>query len=233
MTQSIKNNESLAQKIDHTLLKPTLSMTDLETLCSEAAQYQFKTVCIPQTFVAKAVELLKGTVEVITVVGFPLGYAYTESKVLESKLAIQAGAKEIDMVANIAFIKNAKWDAVETDIREVVKACGPIPLKVIIETAYLTNEEKVKVALICETAGAAFVKTSTGFATPPAGISNGATLADIQLLRQTLKPTTKIKASGGIRDFESAMQMIEAGADRLGTSAGVTIIKGLKNEGGY
>jgi deoxyribose-phosphate aldolase len=241
MTHSIKNNDplspemkALAQKIDHTLLKPTLSVADLTTLCAEAAQYQFKTVCIPQTFVTQAVQLLKGTsVDVITVVGFPLGYSYTESKVLEAKQAIHAGAKEIDMVANIAFIKNSRWNDVETDIRDVVKACGSIPLKVIIETAYLTTEEKIKVALVCEKAGATFVKTSTGFATPPAGISNGATLADIELLRQTLKPTTKIKASGGIRDFESAMQMIQAGADRLGTSAGVAIVNGLKNEGGY
>lgn len=241
MTQSIKNAEfqassrrTLAQKIDHTLLKPTMTRTELEKLCREAAEYHFKTVCIPPIYVAEASALLKGSsVDVITVVGFPLGYTFTEAKALEAKTAIAHGAKEIDMVINVSFLKDQRLAEIEADIRGVVAACGSIPLKVIIETAYLNDAEKVAVALICENAGAAFVKTSTGFATPPAGISNGATLADIQLLRQTLKPTTQIKASGGIRDFEGALKMIEAGADRLGTSAGVAILNGLTNEGSY
>lgn len=238
MTQSIKNTESqlkLAQKIDHTLLKPTLLQKDLEVLCAEAFQYNFKTVCIPPTFVKDAIILLQNTpVQVITVIGFPLGYCTTEAKVLETQQAIVNGAKEIDMVLNVAFVKNQRWSEAEADIRAVAQACkANIPLKVIIETAYLTDDEKIKAAKISEAAGAAFVKTSTGFANPASGTPSGATLADIRLLRQNLKPTTKIKASGGIRDLEGAMQMIEAGADRLGTSAGVAILNGLKNEGAY
>jgi deoxyribose-phosphate aldolase len=234
MTQSITPTEtlkSLAQKIDHTLLKPTMSQKDLEQLCSEAAQHHFKTVCIPPTFVTQAVRLLQGTsVEVITVVGFPLGYSSTASKALEATQAIAEGSTEIDMVLNIAFLKDGRLAEVEADIRALVQACGTIPLKVIIEASYLTHDEKVQAALLSEKAGAAFVKTSTGFANAN---PNGATLADIELLRQTLKPTTKIKASGGIRDLASAMQMIQAGADRLGTSAGVAILAGKKNEGAY
>ena len=222
----------LAQKIDHTLLKATLLQNELKTLCEEAAQYSFKTVCVPPTWVEYCVELLSGTnVGIITVVGFPLGYATSKSKALESEIAIQAGASEIDMVLNLSFLKNKLDSKLEQDIREVKLACGKIPLKVIIETAYLTQNEKVKAALFAENAGATFVKTSTGFAT---GVPNaGATLADIQLLRQTLKPETKIKASGGIRDLNTALELINAGADRLGTSSGVQILNGLKVSGEY
>jgi len=232
MTHSIKTAESnfaLAQKIDHTLLKPTMTPDELKKLCSEAAQFHFKTVCIPPVFVPEAVALLKNApdVSVITVVGFPLGYSITEAKALEAKRAIADGAQEIDMVINLAFAKAHRWDEVEADVRGVAQACGSVPLKVILETAYLTDDEKIETAKRAERAGAAFIKTSTGFAT--ASGPTGATLADLRLLRETLKPTTKIKASGGIRDFETAMRMLEAGADRLGTSSGVAIVQHRPN----
>lgn len=232
MTHTPLNRFNLAQKIDHTLLKPTLSEKDLKTLCDEAMQYSFKTVCVPPTWVETCVQFLRGSsVETITVVGFPLGYSDGRSKALESSIAIELGASEIDMVLNLSFLKNQEFKKLEADIASVVTACGPIPLKVIIETAYLTHEEKIKAALIAEQAGATFVKTSTGFAT---GVANaGATLADIQLLRQTLKPETRIKASGGIRDFAMAIEFISAGADRLGTSSGVQILNGLETSGDY
>ncbi len=232
MTRNIKKTAELGQKIDHTLLKPTLLVNELETLCREAAQYSFKTVCIPPTWVETCVQLLKGTsVGTITVVGFPLGYSDARSKALESRIAIEQGASEIDMVVNVSFLKNKLDSKVEEDISTVVQACGKTPLKVIIETAYLTDEEKVRVAKIAERAGATFVKTSTGFAT---GVpTTGATLADIQLLRQTLKPETQIKASGGIRDLATAMALVNAGASRLGTSSGVQILNGLQTSGEY
>ena len=233
--QNSISKADLAQKIDHTLLKPTLNQAELETLCQEASTHQFKTVCIPPTWVKTAVQIFQRIGDsktlVITVIGFPLGYSTTESKVLEAKTAIADGAKEIDMVINVSFLKAGKLSEVKNDISQIVKACGSTPLKVIIETAYLTDAEKVTAAKLAEDAGAAFVKTSTGFAT---GVTQvGATLEDIQLLRQTLKPTTQIKASGGIRDFAMAVEMIRAGADRLGTSSGVGILNGLENKGGY
>ena len=225
----------LAKKIDHTLLKANFSMKELEKLCAEAQQYDFKTVCIPPSWVETAVKLLRGSsVDVITVVGFPLGYSLPEAKVLEATRAIEQGAQEIDMVMNVSFLKNGKLADLEADIATVALACGKIPLKVILETALLTDSEKVISAKIAEKAGAAFVKTSTGFATPPRPDSpTGATLADIELLRKNLNPGTQIKASGGIRDLEMAIALIHAGADRLGTSAGVAILNGLKNETGY
>ncbi len=232
MTHPSLSPTDLAQKIDHTLLKSTLTLTELEKLCREALEFQFKTVCIPPTWVKDGVKLLQGSrVGTITVVGFPLGYSDAASKALEARIAIEQGASEIDMVLNVSFLKNARYTELEADVATVAHACGPIPLKVIIETAYLTDDEKVKAALIAEKAGAQFVKTSTGFAT---GVPvTGATLADIELLRKTLKPETKIKASGGVRDLAMAYDLIRAGADRLGTSSGVSILAGLKVDGGY
>ena len=240
MTQDISNQSfsklELAKKIDHTLLKPFFSNTEFDRHCDAALQYQFKTICIPPSWVRRGVENLKGSndVGVITVVGFPLGYSESKSKAFEASLAIDQGAVEIDTVINFSWIKNQELQKLEDDIRTVAKACDQIPLKVIIETAYLTQAEKLTAAKISEQAGAAFVKTSTGFASGvPAGTPLGATLADIQFFRQNLKPSTKIKASGGVRDFAMAIEMIRAGADRLGTSASVEILNGLTNEGTY
>jgi deoxyribose-phosphate aldolase len=232
MTHQQISPRELAQKIDHTLLKPTLTVHELSKLCGEAAEHHFKTVCIPPTWIKEAAKFLTGTeVDVITVIGFPLGHSHTKVKVFEAEVAIEQGAREIDMVLNVSFLKNARLQEMGEDVRNVKRAMGDIPLKVILETAYLTDEEKVEAAKICERAGADFIKTSTGFAS---GVPiTGATLADIELLRKTLKPGTKIKASGGIRDFAGAVAMINAGADRLGTSSGVEILKGLKVVGNY
>lgn len=224
------NSAEIAAKIDHTLLKPTLTRAEITTLCQEAAAHHFKTVCVPPSWVRDCVALLKGTgVGTITVVGFPLGYQTTQTKCEEAKHAIAAGAAEIDMVINLSWVKSGMLEEAENDIHSVVQACGRTPVKVILETAYLTDDEKVAMAHAAERAGAKFVKTSTGFAHDVA--VSGATLADIHLLRKNLKPNTLIKASGGIRDHAMARQLIEAGADRLGTSSGVSIIKGLSAEG--
>lgn len=222
----------LAQAIDHTLLKPTLIESELKILCEEARAHQFKTVCIPPTWVKQAVNFLTGSsVQVITVVGFPLGYSHTRSKCLEAEIAISEGATEIDMVLNISFLKSGRFQEMGEDVRNVKRVCDALPLKVILETAYLTDTEKVEAAKICERAGADFIKTSTGFAT---GVSiTGATLADIVLLRKNLKPTTQIKASGGVRDLKSAQEFLQAGANRLGTSSGVQILSGLTASGTY
>jgi deoxyribose-phosphate aldolase len=221
--------KNIHQRIDHTLLKPTATESDIKKLCREAKEHQFKTVCIPPSAVVMASQLLKDSnTQTITVVGFPLGYNLTEAKVLESKLAIQQGATEIDMVINLIAAKSGDWQSVEKDIEAVVQASAPYPVKVIIETTYLNTEEKMKAALAAESAGAAFVKTSTGFATSTDGTPTGAVLDDIRLFRKILKPTTQIKASGGIRDWATAKAMIEAGADRLGTSSGIAILKEIK-----
>jgi deoxyribose-phosphate aldolase len=232
MTDHPLSTSELAQRIDHTLLKPTLTDSDLEALCREAVEYRFKTVCVPPASVRTSVALLQGTsVATITVVGFPLGYSTSLSKAAEAEEAISEGAREIDMVINLSYLKSGRWSDVEKDIARVVKACGPVPLKVIIETAYLTEKEKLEAALSSERAGAAFVKTSTGFAS---GVAHaGATVEDVQLLRRVLKPSTRIKASGGIRDLPGARALIAAGADRLGTSSGVALIRGLRSEEGY
>jgi deoxyribose-phosphate aldolase len=232
MTYPELSKYELAQKIDHTLLKPTLTRKDLERTCQEASEYQFKTVCIPPSWIPLTVELLKGTkVETITVVGFPLGYSTSDSKSYEASRAIDQGASEIDMVLNVSYLKSRELGLLFSDVEAVVKACGKIPLKAILETAYLTSSEKEEAALICEKAGASFIKTSTGFAS---GVAEaGASLPDITRFRQILKPETRIKASGGIRDTATALAFLAAGADRLGTSSGVAIINGSKSEGNY
>lgn len=232
MKSTENTKTAIAGTIDHTLLKPTLQHQELMNSCHEAARYGFKTVCIPPTWVKEGVEFLKGSgVGTITVVGFPLGYSTGASKALEARQAIDAGASEIDMVINVSYLKNGRLEEAEADVAEVVRACGSIPVKVILETAYLTAAEKTAGALLSERAGAAFVKTSTGFAT---GVPvTGASLEDIRLFRRILKPSTRIKASGGIRDLETARAMLDAGADRLGTSSGVAILNGLATEGGY
>jgi deoxyribose-phosphate aldolase len=232
MTHPGSGTEELARKIDHTLLKPLLTLPELEALCREAAEWRFATVCVPPSWVKDAARMLEGSsVGTITVVGFPLGYSTSASKAFEARQAVENGASEIDMVLNLSFVKSGRWAEVEADVNEVVRACGNTPLKVILETSYLNEDEKQKSALLCERAGAAFVKTSTGFAS---GVPvTGATIEDIRLFRRILKPGTRIKASGGIRDLESALALLDAGADRLGTSSGVTILKGLVATGGY
>jgi deoxyribose-phosphate aldolase len=212
---------NLAGMIDHTLLRADATEKDIVKLCHEAKQYQFATVCVNPVNICTAAKLLHGTsVGVATVIGFPLGAMMTEIKVQEVFAAAAHGAREVDMVMNIGLAKSGSWEAVEKDISRVVEAshyCG-VTVKVIIETALLSEEEKRQAAEIVKRSGAEYIKTSTGFA------GGGATLEDVRSLKAWVGDGVKVKASGGIRTRELALQLIEAGADRLGTSAGVQLI---------
>ncbi|WP_419182703.1 deoxyribose-phosphate aldolase [Metabacillus fastidiosus] len=212
----------LARTIDHTALKADTTKTAVETLCMEAKQFNFASVCVNPTWVELAAELLKGTeVKVCTVIGFPLGANTPETKAFETKDAIEKGAEEVDMVINIGALKDRNDVLVERDIHAVVEAArGKALTKVIIETSLLTEEEKIRACEIAVKAGADFVKTSTGFST------GGATTADISLMRKTVGPKIGVKASGGVRDLEGAKSLIEAGATRIGASSGIAIVKG-------
>lgn len=211
----------LNKLIDHTLLKPEATKAQIEKLCGEAKEYDFKSVCVNPHYVKYAKELLKESdVLVCTVIGFPLGQNTTAIKVAETKDAIQNGADEIDMVINIGALKSKDEDYVLNEIKEIRKACKGKTLKVIIETCLLTDEEKITACKLSNEAGADFVKTSTGFST------HGATVEDVKLMRETVGEDMGVKASGGIRDRETALKMVEAGATRLGVSAGVEIVKG-------
>ncbi|MBM3306732.1 MAG: deoxyribose-phosphate aldolase [Candidatus Eisenbacteria bacterium] len=213
---------SLASVIDHTLLKPAATRAEVEELCAEAARYGFASVCVNPCHVPLCAELLRPTnVKVCTVVGFPLGANKPEVKAFEAERAIADGAHELDMVANIGAIKAGDHELVERDIRGVVRACGArVVLKVIIEAALLTDEEKVAACNIAKKAGADFVKTSTGFA------PGGATAHDVRLMRAAVGREMGVKAAGGIRDLDTAREMVEAGASRIGASASVKIVGG-------
>lgn len=216
------NQEIIAKSIDHTLLKPDATFAQIHHLVEEAKQYRFFSVCVNPSYVATCAELLKGSgVQVCTVIGFPLGASSSATKAFETSHAIKDGAHEIDMVINIGALKSQKLLLVEEDIRDVVFAAEGKVVKVIIETSLLTDEEKVLACQIAEKAGASFVKTSTGFN------GGGATVEDIKLMRESVSSKVEVKASGGIRDLETAKKMLAAGASRLGTSAGVSIVKGL------
>lgn len=205
---------------DHTILKPDASKEAVEKICKEALEYDFASVCVNQHRTKMVADMLKGSnVKVCTVVGFPLGAVSGEVKAFEAKKAIEDGATEIDMVINVGALKDKDYACVEEDIRCVKETCGDITLKVIIETCLLTDEEKEKACQLSMKAGADFVKTSTGFST------GGATVEDVALMRKTVGTACKVKASGGIRDAATAKAMVEAGADRLGTSATVNIIQ--------
>lgn len=211
--------------IDHTILKATATREDILKLCSEANQYHFASVCVNPAYVALAHQLLSGTgVMVCTVIGFPLGANTPSVKAFETTQAIADGADEVDMVINLGRAKAHDWDGVYEDIWAVVQAASGVLVKVIIETCYLTDEEKVKACQMAVKAGADFVKTSTGFGT------GGATVEDVRLMKQTVGDACKVKASGGIRDKEAFEAMIAAGADRIGCSAGVKIMEGYENE---
>ena len=205
--------------IDHTILKPEANEEDIIRLCDEAARHDFMSVCVNPYYVLLAANLLKNSdVLVCTVVGFPLGANNTKTKVYETKQAILDGAHEIDMVINIGALKSGNAQYVFEDIRQVKKACGKTLLKVIIETCLLTDEEKVLACELAVKAKADYVKTSTGFS------KGGATVADIALMRKTVGPDIGVKASGGVRTLDDANNMIRAGASRIGTSNGVTIV---------
>ncbi len=214
-----------AKYIDHTLLKATATKAEITKLLEEAKEYHFKSVCVNPYYVSYAKEVLRDTdVLVCTVIGFPLGQNTTNVKVLETKDAILNGADEIDMVINVAAIKDKDDKLVETEIRAIKEACGPRTLKVILETCYLTDEEIVRASKLAKKANADFVKTSTGFG------SNGATIEAVKLMRETVGKTMGVKASGGIRSKEDMEKMIEVGATRIGASAGVKIMEAYKNE---
>ena len=214
--------EELASYIDHTLLKPEASREQIRAVCEEAKQYHFASVCVNPCWLPLIAEELKGSgVSVCCVIGFPLGASLSSVKAFEAREAVAAGAQEIDMVINIGAVKSGGWELVREDIAAVNAAKGTAKLKVIIETCLLTDEEKVRVCQIAKEAGADFVKTSTGFST------GGATVHDVELMRKTVGPEMGVKASGGIRTLADALAMIEAGASRLGASAGVKIIEAL------
>ena len=215
----------LNKYFDHTLLKAEARPADIEKLCAEAREYDFFSVCVNSCYVAKAAELLKGSdVKIAAVVGFPLGACTTATKAFETKEACKAGASEVDMVLNVGMLKAGEDSYVEEDIREVVDAAGKYGaiVKVILETCLLTDEEVVKACNLSKSAGARFVKTSTGFST------GGATVHHVALMKETVGDSMEVKASGGIRDYETARAMIDAGADRIGASATVAIMKAAK-----
>jgi deoxyribose-phosphate aldolase len=214
--------QQLASMIDHSLLRPNVTLEELKKICQEAVKYGFKAVCINPIFVAEAVSLLKGEhVLVCSVVGFPFGTHSSEMKAKETAEVIELGAREIDMVIRIGALKDKKDQDVVKDIRAVVDVARGCPVKVILETCYLTEEEKVRGCRLVMEAGAAFAKTSTGFA------SAGATFADVKLIRNTVGKDFGVKAAGGIRTLEEALKMIEAGANRVGTSSSVNIMKAV------
>jgi deoxyribose-phosphate aldolase len=217
--------EAMAGFIDHTLLKAYATTTDIENLCREARNHGFYAVCVNSMYVPLCTKLLENTpVKICSVVGFPLGAGHTAAKVAETRWAVGAGADEIDMVIPIGAAREGNWDLVAGDISAVVEAAMGKPVKAIIETCYLDDTQKMLACKAAEKAGAAFVKTSTGFA------GAGATIPDIVLMRNTCSPKVKIKASGGIRDLKTANAMIEAGADRIGASSGLAILAEITAE---
>lgn len=214
--------------IDHTLLKPESTQEQVDKLIAEAKEYEFASVCVNPTWVKYASEKLKSTpVKVCTVIGFPLGANTSDTKAFETKNAIENGADEIDMVINIGAAKDGNFDLVESDIAAVVQASGDKLVKVIIETCLLSDDEKVKACEVAVSAGADFVKTSTGFST------GGANVHDVALMRSTVGPDIGVKASGGARSLEDVKQFVEAGATRIGTSSGVAIVQGELADGNY
>jgi deoxyribose-phosphate aldolase len=217
----------LNKYIDHTLLKPETTADMIDKLCAEAKQYDFASVCVNPVWVKRSAELLKGTdVKVCTVIGFPLGANTPAVKAAETRDAIANGATEVDMVINVGALKSGDLELVKQDIAAVVEAAGGVLVKVILETGLLTEEEKVTACKLSVEAGADYVKTSTGFG------PGGATVEDIALMRKTVGPNIGVKASGGVRDRASALAMIEAGASRIGASAGIAIVSGEEAVGG-
>jgi deoxyribose-phosphate aldolase len=219
---------NLAKSIDHTLLKPEARAADIEKLCREAVEHDFFSVCVNSSWVPLAASLVRGTgVAVAAVTGFPLGAMHTLAKAFETERAVADGATEIDTVLHVGRLKQGDDAYVLADLQAVVAAAGGRAVKVIFETCLLTDAEKQRACRISVDAGAAFVKTSTGFS------SGGATLEDVRLMKQAVDGRCAVKASGGIRDRATALAMLEAGATRLGTSSGVAILAGETAQGGY
>ena len=214
---------NLNKLIDHTILKPEATIEDIRKLCIEAKEYGFHSVCVNSAYVNVAYNfLIHSNVKVCSVVGFPLGAMMKEAKAYEAKFAVDSGADEIDMVANIGFLKSKKIDLFERDIKKVRDACSASVLKVIIEACLLTDDEKILACKIAKECGANFVKTSTGFS------NGGATEHDVKIMREAVGKEIGVKASGGIKTYDDAIKMINAGADRLGTSSSIAIVKSEK-----
>lgn len=224
------STKEIAGMIDHTLLKPDATSLEIEQLCDEAMQYNFASVCVNPSYVSKCFEMIKSSnVKVCTVIGFPLGATTTQSKVLEAEEAIKNGAEELDLVINIGKLKDKDYNYVYNDIKSIADLSKKYlcSSKVIFETCLISDEEKIVACLLSKEAGADFVKTSTGFS------KGGATIHDVALMKFVVGDKLQVKASGGIRSYEDAIEMINAGATRLGASAGVKIIAGQKSESSY
>lgn len=219
------NIKEILAKADHTQLAQTATWEDIKNLIDEAIEYKTASVCIPASYVKRAIEYAGDKMVICTVIGFPNGYSSKDTKVFETKEAIENGAKEIDMVININELKNKNYDYVLDEIKQIKKACGDLILKVIIETSLLTEEEKIKMCEIVSESGADYIKTSTGFA------KGGATFEDIKLFKEHVEPEVKIKAAGGIASIDDAIKFIELGASRLGTSRLVKLAKNEEAEG--
>ena len=221
------NKEQLFSYVDHTQLKAFATWEDIKKLCDEAVEYKTASVCVPPCYIKRIADTYGDKINICTVVGFPLGYSTTEAKVQEVKTAIEDGVSEIDMVVNISDVKNGDYEKVEEEIKALREACGDKILKVIIETCYLTEAEKIAMCKAVTNAKADFIKTSTGFGT------GGATLDDVILMKNNIGLDVKIKAAGGIRTKEDMVAFVEAGCSRLGTSSAVDILVGAGSNGAY
>ncbi len=219
--------KDILAKCDHTLLGQTATWAEIQAICDDGMKYETASVCIPASYVKQAKEYVGEKLAICTVIGFPNGYATTASKCFMASDAVDNGADEVDMVINIGWAKDGKWDAITEEIAAIKKACKGRLLKVIIETCLLTDEEKVALCKCVSDSGADYIKTSTGFS------KAGATFADVELFAKHVAPHVKIKAAGGISSLEDAEKFIALGADRLGTSRIVKIAKGLNHDGSY
>ena len=215
----------MLKKVDHTKLQAFCTWEEIQTLCEEAMEYETASVCIPPAYVERVHKAYGEKINICTVIGFPLGYQVTAAKVAEAKEAIAQGCNEVDMVINITDVKNGLFDKVEEEIRQIKKACGDHILKVIIETCYLTEEEKIAMCHAVTNAGADYIKTSTGFGT------GGATVEDVKLFKEHIGPDVKIKAAGGVSSLEDLKTFIELGCDRIGTSRAIGLCKGELTKG--
>lgn len=218
-------DQEILKHIDHTQLKPFAKWEDIEKLCDEAVQYQTASVCIPPAYIKRVHDKYGDQINICTVVGFPLGYSVTAAKAAEVEQALAEGCNEIDMVVNISDVKNGDFDKVEEEIRTLKKVCGDHILKVIIETCFLTEEEKIAMCKAVTNAGADYIKTSTGFGT------GGATIEDIRLFKEHIGSNVKMKAAGGVKTKEDLVMFLEAGCDRIGTSSAVGMLQGAQAQG--
>ena len=230
MTLTIKENlkmnySNLLSHVDHTVLKAVTTWEDIQKLCEESIEYQTASICIPPSYIKRIHEAYGDRVNICTVIGFPLGYNETDVKALETKKALEDGANEIDMVINLTDVKNGLFDKVTEEIRTLKNIVGDKVLKVIIETCYLTEEEKIKMCKAVTDAGADYIKTSTGFGT------NGATIEDIKLFKEHIGPNVKIKAAGGVKSVSDLEMFVNEGCSRIGTSSAINLIKGQSNSG--